>query len=289
MKAWLLVTLPDEERTYRGNTGYDDDPTRLYRYDSNVPNSRQLNGGDIVVIRDKTNILGSAFIQSIRTSKGTKTLNKCPVCGHAKLKRRKTQTPAYRCECGEAFDQPVVENVACDLYEADFGNSFALVAPGITKNDFWALAPRLNKQFAILELDPAKTATLLAVSISQSQQPEEFPISPDGQHLEGSLRRVFVNKYERNPKARAACLAHYGCRCTVCGMDFASIYGKQAKGVIHVHHLIPLSTISAEYHVNPITDLRPVCPNCHVVVHLRVPPFAVDEVKQMLLLPTQIE
>lgn len=282
MKAWLLVTLAEEEITYRGNSGYNDDPTRVYRYDSNVPNSKRLSRGDLVVIRDKTSILGSALIQSIRTSKGNKTLNKCPGCGHAKLKQRKTRKPAFRCECGEVFDQPVIESVKCDLYEAEFGDSFAPVGPGITKNEFWELAPKLNKQFAILELAPTKTASLLALSISKSQQPEEFPISPNGEHLEGMLRRVFVNKYERNPKARAACLAHYGCRCMVCGMQFESVYGKKAKDVIHVHHLIPLSTVSAEYRVNPITDLRPVCPNCHVVIHLRVPPFPIEEVKEML-------
>jgi hypothetical protein len=34
-RTWSLITLSDE-RQYRGNVGYEDDPTRLYRYDSVV-------------------------------------------------------------------------------------------------------------------------------------------------------------------------------------------------------------------------------------------------------------
>jgi hypothetical protein len=42
-----------------------------------------------------------------------------------------------------------------------------------------------------------------------------------------------------------------------------------ASLVIHVHHLRPQSSIGKRYRVNPIADLRPVCPNCHMVLHLR--------------------
>jgi 5-methylcytosine-specific restriction enzyme A len=28
--------------------------------------------------------------------------------------------------------------------------------------------------------------------------------------------------------------------------------------------------------------LRPVCPNCHAVLHLRTPPFSIDEARAML-------
>jgi 5-methylcytosine-specific restriction protein A len=36
------------------------------------------------------------------------------------------------------------------------------------------------------------------------------------------------------------------------------------------------------YAVNPITDLRPVCPNCHAVVHLGGCTRSIDEVREML-------
>ena len=38
----------------------------------------------------------------------------------------------------------------------------------------------------------------------------------------------------------------------------------------------------AEYRLDPIRDLRPVCPNCHAVIHRREPPFSIEEIKHML-------
>lgn len=84
---------------------------------------------------------------------------------------------------------------------------------------------------------------------------------------EGSKKTVTVNSYERNPKARSECINKYGVNCTVCGFNFEAIYGKRGKGFIHVHHLTPVSDIGDEYEINPITDLRPVCPNCHAMLH----------------------
>jgi 5-methylcytosine-specific restriction endonuclease McrA len=101
-------------------------------------------------------------------------------------------------------------------------------------------------------------------------------------YFEGSVREVTVNVYERDRNARKKCIQVYGTKCVVCDFDFETKYGKLLKGYIHVHHLKPLSEIDREYEVNPITDLRPVCPNCHVVIHKRNPPFSIEEVKAML-------
>jgi 5-methylcytosine-specific restriction enzyme A len=53
-------------------------------------------------------------------------------------------------------------------------------------------------------------------------------------------------------------------------------------GFIHVHHLTPLSSLGTDYEVDPIRDLRPVCPNCHAVLHRREPPYSPEEVQQFL-------
>ncbi|CCF85143.1 HNH endonuclease [Nitrolancea hollandica] len=99
---------------------------------------------------------------------------------------------------------------------------------------------------------------------------------------EGAVRRVTVNAYERNRVARSRCIAYYGANCFVCGFNFGSRYGELLEGFIHVHHLRQLSDIAAEYEVDPIADLRPVCPNCHAVIHRCNPPHSIDEVKRML-------
>lgn len=84
---------------------------------------------------------------------------------------------------------------------------------------------------------------------------------------EGKKKAVYITKYERNPKARAACLEYHGFTCKICGMNFEEHYGPEYKNIIEVHHLVPLSQIGKEYVVDPIHDLIPVCPNCHTALH----------------------
>lgn len=97
---------------------------------------------------------------------------------------------------------------------------------------------------------------------------------------EGDGKSVTLNKYERNPKARAACLAYHGTACAVCGMDFGKVYGPAFAGKIEVHHVVPLSEIKENYVVDPIRDLIPVCPNCHTALHSKKDGvYTVDELK----------
>jgi predicted HNH restriction endonuclease len=91
-----------------------------------------------------------------------------------------------------------------------------------------------------------------------------------------------VTVYERNPLARQQCIAHYGCTCFTCGFSFGEVYGEIADGYIHVHHLKAVARRGGEYVIDPIRDLRPICPNCHAVAHLRNPPLSIAELKRML-------
>lgn len=99
---------------------------------------------------------------------------------------------------------------------------------------------------------------------------------------EGALHRISVNAFERNPEARSKCIVHYGPRCFVCGFDFAKVYGEPGKDFIHVHHLRQISEIGEEYQIDPIRDLRPVCPNCHAIIHRRKHAYTIEEVQTFL-------
>ena len=100
---------------------------------------------------------------------------------------------------------------------------------------------------------------------------------------EGATVTVTVNRYERNANARKACLDHYGTACSVCGFEFEQVYGQRGIGFIHVHHIQPqLSEIDGDYEVDPVQDLRPVCPNCHAMLHRSVPPATVEELQDLL-------
>lgn len=104
----------------------------------------------------------------------------------------------------------------------------------------------------------------------------------NGAYVEGSVRQVLVNRYERDPGAREMCIRHHGTACSTCGFDFAAAYGEVAAGFIHVHHLIPLSNIGPGYVVDPVEDLRPVCPNCHAIIHRRSPPYSIEDIQSFL-------
>mgnify|MGYP003381942991 CR=1 FL=1 len=99
---------------------------------------------------------------------------------------------------------------------------------------------------------------------------------------EGAAKIVTLTTYERSLAARQRCVQHYGAQCAVCGFDFSKVYGIVGEGYIHVHHVIPLSTIGSEYKVDPIRDLIPVCPNCHAMIHKRTPCYSIDEMRAMI-------
>jgi 5-methylcytosine-specific restriction protein A len=54
------------------------------------------------------------------------------------------------------------------------------------------------------------------------------------------------------------------------------------EGFIHVHHIKPLAKLGSNYKIDPIKDLRPVCPNCHAVLHRKDFPYSLDEVVKLL-------
>jgi 5-methylcytosine-specific restriction enzyme A len=118
------------------------------------------------------------------------------------------------------------------------------------------------------------------VETDYSQMPEEVETTTP--FYEGAVRKIAVNAFERSSAAREKCILHYGCRCAACGLVLAEKYGEVAQGLIHIHHLRQLSDINAEYCVNPIEDLCPVCPTCHAVIHSRKPAYTIEEVVTMI-------
>lgn len=106
---------------------------------------------------------------------------------------------------------------------------------------------------------------------------------------EGATHRVTVNAYERNPEARKLCIDHHGLSCCICSFNFEEVYGEAGKGFIHIHHLKPLSETGEEYVVDPVRDMRPVCPNCHAMIHKNKPAHTVEEVKEVLTVQSRLK
>ncbi|HSK78916.1 MAG TPA: DUF3427 domain-containing protein [Thermoanaerobaculia bacterium] len=434
-RTWLLLSFGDE-RQYAGNPGYLDEPRRLYRYDSFVPNHKQVQEGDYVFIRDKHRLQGVARIEKINPTDGEKLRSRCPVCGKTGVKARKSLSPRYRCDNKHEFDTPDEGMVSCRLYSAEYGNTFVPAPAALPLQELKDACPRYSGQLAIQEIaweqvapklmenypdvqvlfsangggeksvvakdgasvysfvvgeaytrqdiyeivgvpkdlrggdwetgyhrhedsyflfvnvglpgrtghdytnqfegdrliwygktgsrlshpsiqallepgrnvyvfyrtqdrqpftyaglgQPVEVRDVVPVRVVWSFDqaamvaPEQFPqeVHPSQIYYEGAVTRVPVNVYERNAAARKACIAHWGCKCLVCGFDFEVVYGDWGRGFIHVHHLKPLSEIGSSYQLDPVLDLRPVCPNCHAMLHRKVPAPTLDELKCLL-------
>ncbi len=117
-------------------------------------------------------------------------------------------------------------------------------------------------------------ADIVPLEDIQSSQPEGYS--------EGKKLKATVNRYERNPINRKLCLEKNGYSCCVCGMNFEDIYGPLGHKFIHVHHIVPVSQMGEGYVINPETDLVPVCPNCHAMLHRKDPPYTPEELKEIM-------
>ena len=121
-----------------------------------------------------------------------------------------------------------------------------------------------------------KTSDRSNWSLSESPAPYESG-------TEGRSKKMYSTVYERRPELRIAAIQHHGLNCVACDFNFADIYGDYAQGIIHVHHKIPLSQVRSEHDVNPKTDLVPVCPNCHAVIHRRTQyTLSIEELRAMI-------
>jgi hypothetical protein len=129
-----------------------------------------------------------------------------------------------------------------------------------------------------IEIDTASKPAIIITSPYYS--PDE--VQPEASLKEGAVKQININAYERNSQARQLCLEKYGYKCSVCEMSFAETYGKAFAGYIHVHHLVPLKDIGETYNIDPVKDLRPVCPNCHAVIHHGDTIRTITDVRKML-------
>ena len=122
----------------------------------------------------------------------------------------------------------------------------------------------------------------ITTNIVNSTRSGKQEISRTNIFTEGQSSEVVLTRYERNPYARGVCLEHYGYACSVCDFYFKEYYGEIGQNFIHVHHLTQISTADKPYVVDPVRDLRPVCPNCHAMLHKRKIPYSIEELKSKI-------
>ena len=184
---------------------------------------------------------------------------------------------------------PRPNTFSCQLYDGQLiaqgkaplhDGKLADLTPGEVKtlNDLRRQAQQGAKQTA--RANKVKARARNTAGQRKFRLPDEVP----AEYREGHATQVFVNRYERDRKARRKCIDMHGSVCCVpgCGFDFGEVYGAEAKGYIHVHHRRSLAKIGREYKVDPIKDLLPVCPNCHAMLHMGGKDREIDDVSKLL-------
>ncbi|HEX8145018.1 MAG TPA: HNH endonuclease signature motif containing protein [Pyrinomonadaceae bacterium] len=168
-QSWLLLTFGDQ-RQYAGNTGYDDDPQKVYHYDSFVPNHKRVSKGDIAFIRGTKKLLGIAMIEQIHSYQGYKLRRRCPECNTVKIQVRRKAKPTFRCENKHTFEVPSEQQVECVHYKALFGDSFIATPDAVTVAELHKACPQYNDQLAMQLLNVQWVAGAL-ISRAPSAQP----------------------------------------------------------------------------------------------------------------------
>lgn len=121
---------------------------------------------------------------------------------------------------------------------------------------------------------------------TDNYQTDFFPdiVKENETEYEGAKKLVTVNKYERSSKARENAVDFHGINCKVCDLNFEEMYGEIGADFIHIHHLIPIHEIGRNYKIDYRSDLIPVCPNCHSMLHRKIDGKepTVEELKEMI-------
>ncbi len=163
-----------------------------------------------------------------------------------------------------------------------------LLEPNSTVHVFWRTSNAAAFDYAgngspVDVFDTSPVQILWSFDAFSVAEPELHIQSPEqvdrGEYREGAVRQVLVNAYERNRAARQACIDHYGLACAVCDLQLKDRYGPLGAGFIHVHHIVPMSELGANYRLDPVRDLRPVCPNCHSILHRQRPPLSIEKLR----------
>jgi predicted HNH restriction endonuclease len=128
-----------------------------------------------------------------------------------------------------------------------------------------------NRRFEILVHSSIIPKSLL--------QKTNISISNQMSFTEGFKKEVSREVAVRDRRVIELVKRKYGITCHICTFDFGLIYGTHGYGFIEMHHLNPINLGKRK---TKVTDLRPVCSNCHRMLHKGERLLTIDELKQII-------
>jgi predicted HNH restriction endonuclease len=116
------------------------------------------------------------------------------------------------------------------------------------------------------------------------KRPSVRAIENERLYHEGFRQQIFTEISKRNSSLIQKAKAVYGTTCEVCGFDFEKTYGTHGEGFIEMHHLYPIASGTRS---TKLEDVRPVCANCHRMLHRGPKLLSIEELKDILKLVTK--
>ncbi|WP_051732583.1 HNH endonuclease [Kitasatospora phosalacinea] len=219
-RAWSFL-VAGAEREFQGNTGYEDVIEESYSYDSTVANHQKVTAGDLVVVRNGREALGTGYVERIDVlTDCSKERNRCPECGDTSFKERTRKQPRYWCSrCSTAFNEPTTEIVAITAYRAHYGRTWQPLEGCLEKALLGELSLSKSGQQSIRAMDLVRT--LDAVTVRGVRFPHESSIGRTAPRptteLPGGRRRTTAAVRRGQDAFRSALVRQYGMICAVTG------------------------------------------------------------------------
>ena len=117
----LVVSHIQDDAANDAVNNYKEDILNEYIYDNLVRNHKMVAKDDLLIIKDRENLIGFAEVSHIESEPFTKKLVKCPNCGKADLRKRKNIAPKYLCvDCRTEFEIPRIEEKEVTKFTAKF-------------------------------------------------------------------------------------------------------------------------------------------------------------------------
>ena len=240
VSAWLLMTGGDN-RQHGGNAGYDDQADVYYTWDSTVPNHAQVQRGDPIAIWDKHKLLGVSVIEEIDRVTIEKLLFKCPHCGMAGIKARRTMAPRYKCyKCKGVFDTPESQVATVTEYRSRHDAAWTSLDSLLAGSDLRELCESPRSQLSLRRLRWDAFQAAIMNKGAERAVDRVVQRAPDFSFPEGHIVEM-VRVRRGQQKFRAHLLDTQGQTCAFTGrapsrvLEAGHLYSYAQLGVHHQH------------------------------------------------------
>ena len=131
-------------------------------------------------------------------------------------------------------------------------------------------------------LDSAITNEFIDDENDESTKKNHLEIEEEGSYekfVEHDAGKRLVKTKVRSKNNRDLALHIHGHNCIVCDFNFDQFYGSEiSRGFIHIHHTRPIAKNTIQK-PDVATDLVPVCPNCHAMIHRKKEEISIRELR----------